>query len=445
MSDSGFLTAKTKDADHFIDIMQRSAAEFDPHPSMRSWAEMKEIEKNLKSEIGKNDILLGGVDKDYSEPVVIPYSGKSMVVTTIAKKGSGKSVMNAHLVLDNMHAKFGNYVMIIDPKQDYPNIDKPLAGEFVDSIKKFGMKPRGYPAYWCVPKMLELFGAKGKEYVPSLKDFESIDRASYMKTLAQMLDIDPKSASARAFERVIMKYKPKNIAEMRAGIKADQKYQLSVSRNKIISTGLSNRFEEKLMSNLLGENNNVDFPVELATHKILVMQTTLYAQNQVTNSIYIKLAISRIVADRKNYIRSQGQLGVIDKPVTFMIDEADSVCPNRGYSPSRFTIRSLATKERATGMSVFLITQNPTFLDQAIIKESDFIIVSKLFSEEEKAVLTARGVPKYIIGEVMKKLEWKDTSPVKQFAIILPDSEDMYKTFYPIACACSFQKEGTYG
>ena len=164
------------------DLREQFLSEIASHskyPSIRAMGKKITLMQELKDSVSKDDILLGAVDKTYEDPVILEgWDRKSAGFLICGKKGSGKTTLAKALVLDNLYYKFNQNVFMVDPKGDYPNIDKPQqVPEIISALEKFKMKPQGYHAKYCVPKFLDLFGARGTHYTLSMRDFKTLDAA----------------------------------------------------------------------------------------------------------------------------------------------------------------------------------------------------------------------------------------------------------------------------
>lgn len=400
----------------------------------------------------KEDEILLGYASDSFDPqdgiVTIPFRrDRSFVGIVMAARGSGKSVLATNIALDNLLARFDVPCFFIDPSWEFSTRKYPqLNTDLVDKLAKLGLSPRGYPTKVFTPKMVSSFGNQGTEYIIDLVDFKRIgqvDAPTMLQSLIEFFEVD--GASQRAAKRMFyplvadLAKCPDTIFQFKREVNdsINSKRMSTVTgkpTGKKVSTVLLDIIDSFTMSHRMGlsnVNDSVDFAKELAENRFVILQGSVGGASERFLSTYIKLAILTLVYDRARQIRQRS--GQLKTGALVVIDEADKFAPEKTMIPSRTPIVELATRQRKLNMSILAITQKPQLLDQALVGESDFILCSKIATEEERAILRNRGISKFDVNSVLANLRQKVELPsghtVSEWAYI--DRNNQLKTFFP--------------
>jgi len=386
------------------------------------------------------------------EPVTLRWNGKSFGMAVIMKRGAGKTQWVKTIALDQIHAVFGHYIVIVDPKNEYFNINKPQDDPVgIEQLAKLGLTPQGYDARYAIPTFLsdsiETEGRMKKVYKITAADFNVLSYSTRLGMWMRFLGLAPGSPASHALMRV-MHGEPRNTKHLFELIEKDVQEQTRDRGKRGVSMELLYKFRQALASEVLGlkKEGSFDFAMELANNKIIALELALDTenQNQPILQTYGKIGMEAILQDRNAYVRpglrNKYRRGLLDKPIMFVVDEADIIASNGIARPTRSTLRAMLTKYRQLGISVIFITQEPTMIDKISVKQCNFLVTCKV-DESMYGILKARGIPPYIIENDLKKLAWDDASPTKQFCCLTPDTEEPLKIFYPIFPRSKIWKE----
>jgi len=428
-------------------------AKYTKKPSLRGvYNEIYIPEGYKKIEIPEGHILLGVRDYESMEPVTLRWNGKSFGLAVIMKRGAGKTQWVKTIALDQIHAIYGHYIIIVDPKNEYFNINKPQDDPIgIDQLAKLGITPQGYDARYAIPTFLsetiETEGRMKKVYTITAADFNVLSYSTRLGLWMRFLGLAPGSPASHALMRV-MHGEPRNTKHMLELIEADIAEQTRERGKRGVSMDFLYKFREAVASEVLGAKKEAsfDFALELANNKIIALELALDTenQNQPIMQTYAKIGMEAILQDRIAFIRpalrNKYRRGLLDKPIMFVVDEADILASNDARRPTRSTLRAILTKYRQFGMSLVLITQEPTMIDKISVKQCNYIVTCKV-DESMYGILKARGIPQYMIDNDLMKLAWDDTAPTKQFCCLTPDTEEPLKIFYPIFPRSKIWKE----
>lgn len=439
-----FIGKRKKNGKTIAEAFLGDLAKYTYKPSLRgAFNELYIPEGFKKIEIPKGHILLGVRDYESMEPVTLAWNGKRFGMAVIMKSGAGKTQFVKTIALDQLHAVYGQYIFIVDPKNEYFNINIPQndpAG--IEQLAKLGITPQGYEARYAIPNFItetiETNRRDRKVYTISATDFNILPYSTKLGMWMRFLGIAPSTPASHALMRV-MHSDPRSTKQLCELIEQDIEEQKKEKGKRGVSMDLLYKVREKIASGFLGirKDASFDFAKELANHKIVALELALDTenQNQPILQTYAKIALESVLQDRIAYIRpalrDKYRKGLLDKPITFVIDEADIVASNDLKRPTRSTIRAMLTKYRQFGISVILITQEPTMIDKVSVKQCNYIVTCKV-DESMFGILKARGIPSYIIENELMRLEWDDSQPTKQFCCLTPDTEEPLKIFRPI-------------
>lgn len=458
-------------------ILLGNCAKYVKKPSL--YGKYGEIaEKMSQLNVPSDHICWGVTEKNYSEAklVTTPWvNQESFGLLLLGMRGMGKSVMLRNILLDQIHARFGHYIIAVDPKQvDFSLIHKPIDNpKFIEMLSTIGMKPLRFNVGRIIPRFLVFPGEKppseAHPYMNSIKDFKTLNPTAQLKDLLYLLGLKQSSAPGEALQRVINMVNNPKMRPMqfrRSKVSTRLFYELVVHdiKNQDLSrreadeeTGIKKRgasstvlyykLKDKIEQFVIGDPSiqnklKVDPIQELVNNGILVLITNLDVDNERNLNIYVKILLNRVIADVIKFRQASPQTdlnekiryrGRVDKPVVVAIDEADTLVPKdlKTASPARNTILQLLTKYRYYGFSLFLVTQDPALIWDRPVRQCKYILTPKIMNEDQASLIHQRGVPEHAI-EQLRKLYAGDEKPV-QWALIEPDSNDDPKIFYPLA------------
>lgn len=450
--------------------------------------------KKLQLKIPPDHICWGITDKNYEEGqlVTTPWKNQeSFGMLILGMRGSGKSVLLKNILLDQIHSRFGHYVLAVDPKQvDFKSIHKPMRErKLVDMLNTVGMQPMGFRCKRIIPRCLLFAGEKppadAQPYMISITDFRCLTPQAQMNGLLYLLGLKQASAAGEAMQRVLNmlnnpKMRPEKVKISTNPTKFVYPRDMKPSTELFLSlivhdinsqdvqrreadeiTGIKRRggsssqlyfrIKDRIEQFVIGDPNKsnklkVDVVQELADNGVLVLITNLDLENERNANIYVKLVLNQIIADVVKFrqgttsqdmnneitIKSKSR-GRIDRPVVVAIDEADILAPNdiKAQSPARATILQLLTKYRYYGFSLFLVTQDPALIYRRAVKQCSYILTPRIQNEDQAALIHERGVPEYLIEELRKLYAGSD-KPV-EWALLSPDSpQDTLIKFFPL-------------
>ena len=432
--------------------------------------------------VGKNELMLGCVDDTFTTPACIPYNGKSFGMLIVAQKGDGKTQLVKHIMCSQLFERFHYNLFIIDPKNDYSNLDEPLKNaELVSRLTRFGIKPRGFQAKYYKPAFANMKERKGEEYILTLKDFKVLDHGARAAALTEVFQVDEKSGPAfRALESAFSNGVPETIDTL---FKKLTEYKKKVIKervrlaklagasvgSRIVSSAFDQIVKQKVELGYLGDDGqtiireqeerdgklvvtksikaySAHFAEDLSTGpgpNIVVLQADLSSAKSFIYSVYIKMAIAQLWADRYRYVTSGGKEGVMKRPTFVIKDEGDVLIPREKYrySPSRDQFIQLLSKGRQFGWGDITITQQPEMISQEWIRHADYICSTRVQSEHLVKILKEKaGLADYQIEE-LRHLRYSKTSPVKEWFCTTGDPERPYVVFTPLPPQSAIKQE----
>jgi len=409
------------------------------------------IMPEMRSKIPAGHICLGltSYDED-AELVTIPYNRQSFGMLIIGMRGSGKTQLAKTIGIDQIHGVYGQYLFGIDPKHEYLNLDQPQDDpELIERLNRVGLRPQGYEPVYVMQRHLLKNNTgipqrnKIRQFALQVKDFNVLNPALRIEMWCRFLNIKQASPAGQALRRVIYQ-RPRNIAHMLDLIEKDIRKQKMERGARGTSYQLLSNFRDKIFNEELMDHQKLrfDFPLELATNKIVFLEVELNME-EIVAQIGVRLALENLISDKQHNMNTSNKSktrGFLDMPVCVFCDEIDVLAPSNELQgnmlgsrvpPARQAMRDILTKHRQLGFSLIGMTQKPNMVDRFILDQCSHILTTKLINPEQKAILAERGIPPSIIQEA-EKLEWDDLSPVKQWIHISPDTEHGIKIFYPL-------------
>ena len=420
--------------------------------------------KNIK----KDELLLGTLDQEGRIPVTIPYDGKSKGILIVAEKGRGKTQLMKSLAFDQFHARYDFNIFAVNPKApDLSNLDQAMARpDLVQRLARFNIKPKAYHnAVYFKPVFFNMAERRGKEYILSPRDFDSLDYGERSAAIQQFFKVNELTPAARrALTSILSKGVPKTIEGLFLKLQnyrkdlmkqriSDAKAMNMKGGSKVMSFGADSEIRDKVNRGLLGDDgqkivlemdelgekvtkyktvHTVDFPIELALHRIVVLQADLENENDWYSSCYLRMALSAIWQDRYKYIQTHRQQGVVDRPTLVLEDEADVLMPSGiSASPSRDMNIKLLAKGRQYGWSVMAATQLIESISKVFVKHCDIVITTSLQDPKLiEVVRTKYGLQDFELEE-LKHLEVSQKKP-NQWVCFTPNTAKKFVSFYPL-------------
>ncbi len=461
------------DADdkHISEVILGKVSEYVKYPSIYGKFGKVAEEKGIHK-LPEGELVWGVSSRNYDEAefATTPFDGKSFGALFLGRRGDGKSVELKNVAVDQIHARWGHYLVFFDPKQiDFLRLNRAMQEQkYIDILNKFGMKPRGYSVKHIIPQCLLFKGeeapGKAQPFMLSAADFRTLDPQNQILDLLYLLKIPQNSASAEALQRVLTMFNDPRLRPKHLRVKmkptemffrlvihdiknqSDERHTSQEEETDIKRRGGTNilyfKTKQLIESYVIGDpsgKNKINLTEELVNHGILNILTNL-DETERTKSIYMKIIINKILSSIIKF--RQGRGGIIDKPVIFNMDEADTLIPAeiRAHSPCRRTALDLLTRYRHYGCSLFMVTQNPAQIWSRVVDQCKYIITSKVSTEATATLLKIRGMPEYAIEEA-RKLYAGDEKPM-EFMIVEPDTYDEPKRFFPLPSCTQFVKEG---
>ena len=432
--------------------------------------------------VGKNELMLGCVDDTFTTPSCIPYNGKSFGMLIVAQKGDGKTQLVKHIMCSQLLERFHYNLFIVDPKDDYSNLNEQLRNaELVSRLSRFGIKPKGFQAKYYKPAFADMKERKGEEYILTLRDFKVLDYGKRAEALTEVFQVDEKSGPAfRALQSAFAKGVPETIDTL---FKKLTEYKKNVIKervqlaklagasmgSKIVSSAFEQIVKEKVELGILGDDGqtiireqeerngkmvatksvkvySAHFTEDLSTGpdpNIVILQADLSAAKSFTYSVYIKMAIAQLWSDRYKFVTTDGREGIMRRPTFVIKDEGDVLIPREKYrySPSREQFIQLLSKGRQFGWGDVTITQQPEMISQEWIRHSDYVCSTRVQSEHLVKILKEKcGLVDHQIEE-LRRLRYNKTSPVKEWFCTTGDPERPYVTFFPVPPQVAIKQE----
>jgi hypothetical protein len=196
------------------------------------------------------------------------------------------------------------------------------------------------------------------------------------------------------------------------------------------------------------EKENINLLELLKTNQIVVLSGQLRREENDSYltkryNAYCKLCIFEIVSDLMRYFAGDTTTTYLQNKsgCLIMIDEVDSLAPNRGACSARETIVNIATKYRKAYITLLLATQLISRVDDALFAQVNYLITS-VVDEENKKLLRNKNVSEEAIGilsELRTAIKTTIGTLISELAIINMESMDT-QYFYPIPPLTALKK-----
>ena len=396
-------------------------ARYSKLPSLHNYGVYEE-EAEFIRQAPKNMIVLGAADEEFStEPIGIPYDGYQFNALIFGKKGSGKTSLLS-LIAHQLHYRFHHPILWIDPAWEVHTQNQRQPNPMLRArLKDYGLSSKGLPLFICAPQHCIEEGDEnlgGYSFVFDLIDFKKIKKKDVrFRTMLEFFNIEDRSPPARQ----LMEYREQLPDTF------DEFIEI-LEENRVRTQVLEQTLKAFSMGGAIGKGNRVHIPRIMeqpnGEKKVVILQ--LSTEFELTTASYLKMILLSIVSDRKSGKKGSTK-SFLKTPPVVMLDEADVYADNYGSRP---TIDRFSTKHRKLDIFNIAATQKPQYISRKVLGETDYIITSKLFQTEEKAVLVERGMNESDVENIFKDLKWDKNNPVKEHALIKSSGE--YETFFPL-------------
>jgi hypothetical protein len=201
------------------------------------------------------------------------------------------------------------------------------------------------------------------------------------------------------------------------------------------------------MTNELGVGMPFNFVEALSRNDMLILHTPFDSKNISSMNTYISVAINQLITDRTTYIKTNHRKGKMTQPIVVVVEEADALIAKGIDNLAKHILYSIPARFRHIGISLILITQNPGLIDDKFVRLCNIVYTTQVNSEEQAKVLRLRGVPRFLIENKLKRLEWPPDFPVKEWGISDIEAVGEIKTGWPIWPTTKLLRagEGIYG
>jgi hypothetical protein len=283
-----------------------------------------------------------------------------------------------------------------------------------------------------------------------VSDFNELPYATQITLWCQFLGVKEMSSQGKALQRVLKMgvngKPPKTIKEMiqftLMDIEQQRRERKKQGAGGNVSTGLLYALEQKIRTNELGRGQTLDPVRALADNDILVLNTPFDSKNLSSMCVYISVLLNRIIHDRNTYVKTSGRKGILADPIVVIVEECDSIISSEEDNFAMHVLYSILARYRQIGISLVLVTQNPSLIRAKFIRQCQYVAVTQVQSEEIRQLLRVRGVPRYLIDNRLTRLEFQINSPVKEWAICNPEDVSEPLQFFPIFPCTKLVKEG---
>ncbi len=321
----------------------------------------------------------------------------SLVITFLGIKGTGKSIMSSIVFFDNFRRRYGNYLFVVDPQNEFWVKKKPYPDGGVDSFfDELNMKRQGYNMLIVSPRFL--------------RKNQNIDRyfsISY-KNIVQLRGYDPILAARLFIELLGINDTNETHLDLISGTMQDvgiesfAQFRRMLYKNQKkfggVADTIAKKIDSKLRLGVISDNTTywLDILSELKLYDAVVFRGMLKGSSMdnyydLPYSATLKILLALIMYDNIGYFVEKEQDAVLKNDVSILIDEADTVAPESGRSTTKEFVRMLATKGRKAKINLGLIVQESSLLDHELFAQTNIIFSSQI-TEENAKVLIRRGV-----------------------------------------------------
>lgn len=393
---------------------------------------------------------------------------KSRVIIIIGRKGSGKSILEANICLDNFRNKFNIPTLVIDPSptpefykhkqsltEDFSSVE--MNKKFDDYEYKFNVKFRGYKIKVYKPAFDSMgFKEDGVDvnWSLALKDFKELFNFSKLDAIQSMqsvLELQDNAPASDIITQILSSEKFQTFDDVIQALKGKRFVMENEEEFKATGTSFKNRLNAAILMGVfdkgIGTKDNIID--DLMNYDAIVLRskakTGEEAKILAKYFVYLQIAITKVLQERLKAVsgsreekvksRLNHQLGL-----QVIIDEADTLAPNAGTSYLKTLIENIATKYRKAGVTLGLATQNLELLDEVLTAQADSILTSRLDNKANVVALRRRGIHDESI-DVLRHLQIEKKNSygfkVSEWAYI--NQQNRIQSFYPALPLSTFK------
>jgi len=408
--------------------------------------------------IPQEQILVFTEDKNAIKPVTINigYPPKSFCWLISAAQGGGKSGL-VKALMDMLFLR-GFKFLCLEPKGfDFVTMNIPQDDpRAFDVLKRFGLKPKAYHLASAIPSFIEDPFIHATPYKLDVADFNSLPKLTRWWTWSKFLGIEELSNPGKALQRVLsmsatdekgrIQEGPKNINQMIDFTGLDIEQERAKRRGQgappMVSTSLLYLLQQKIMTNELGVGMPYNFVKAMVQNDMLILHTPFDSKNISSMNTYISVAINQLIQDRTIYIKTNHRKGNLTQPIVVVVEEADALIAKGIDNLAKHILYSIPARFRHIGISLILITQNPGLIDDKFVRLCNLIFTTQVNSPEQIKLMGLRGVPRFLVENKLKRLDWSVEHPTKEWGILDIENVGEVKTGYPIWPCTKLLKQG---
>lgn len=396
---------------------------------------------------------------------------KSRVFIITGRKGTGKSILQSNIVMDNFQRKFGVPILNIDPAPtgEFIKHKESLREQFISHKmnemfnkyeREFNVQFKGYSIRTYKPVFDSMFQEEGVDVDWSLhlSDFKEMFNASKLDAMSALTSVvelsDKRTANAMAAQ-ILANKNFKGFEDVTNALSGKTKVKGAEGDDdfKNIGTAFRNYLNEAMLlkvlspgfgmkDNILNDLNNYD-AVNIRSKSMATEDSKLFAKY----FVYLQIALTRIISDRVRFSSGTAEEKKKCKlihPYGLVIsgDEFDQISPSTGNSYLKTLVQQVATKHRKSSISLCIATQNLSLLDPILVSQADGIFCSRLDSEGNIQALRKRGIDEMRIKTLRQlSVEKKNNYGflVSEFAFINQKNE--IQSFFPGLSLSSFKTQ----
>jgi len=160
----------------------------------------------------------------------------------------------------------------------------------------------------------------------------------------------------------------------------------------------------------------------LDQNKVNVLDLSVKEQSKYGIRNLIVAILSQLIFKHRTDAKRREQLGLpADMPNVLMaIDEAQNYCPSTGSTLAKDILVKWAKEGRQPGLSLMVVSQQPSSVDSEILSQCDIKIIHKITSKADRVAIDALSQD-YISGEISSYIR---KLPNQSKALVLDDNEE---------------------
>lgn len=395
---------------------------------------------------------------------------KSRVIVIIGRKGTGKSILSSIVGLDNFVNKFSIPTLAIDPAPTaefychkeslldaFPSSE--MRSKLNDYEYKFNTKFRGYPLKVYKPSF-DSSGFKEEgvdvDWALSLSDFKEMFKYSKLdaiQSLLASLEIQDNAPGSDILAQILTSKNFHTFGNVLDALKGKKFIIENEEEFKATGSSFRNRLNSAVLLNVFSRDYGTKDNIieDLVNYSCVVLRgkpkTGEDSKILAKYYVYLQIALTKIIQERIKFVsgtRDEKMKSKLNHPygIQIIIDEADVLCPNTGTSYLKSLIENIATKLRKAGITLILITQNLSLLDEVLTAQADMILTARLDNEGNIKALRKRGIAEESI-DILRHLNIEKPNNygfrVSEWAYI--DQRNATSSFYPCLSLSAFKMQ----